>query len=89
MSETGLYDGVLMNILQSAQKNQENDSSYSSALCLFYDSIFSFMRRKTDFFTSPEQGKQMVLEAFAKNEALFNEDKERQLLIKKKQEEEK
>lgn len=71
-----MFDGVLMNIVQKAEGIEG-----------FYDAIFSFMRRKTDFFTSPEKAREMVLSTFSKNEALFREEKHRMELIKKKQEE--
>jgi hypothetical protein len=71
-----MFDGVLMNIVQKAEGIEG-----------FYDAIFSFMRRKTDFFTSPEKAREMVLNTFSKNEMLFREEKHRMELIKKKQEE--
>jgi hypothetical protein len=50
--------------------------------------MFSFMRRKTDFFTG-DKSSDIVLKAFKEHEKLFKDDKQREAAIKKKQEEEK
>jgi hypothetical protein len=71
-----IYDGVLMNIVQKAEGIEG-----------FYDAVFGFMRRKTDFFTVSDKARTTVLEQFERHLNLFNEDKQRQLLIKKKQDE--
>jgi hypothetical protein len=71
-----MYDGVLMNIVQKAQGIEG-----------FYDAIFGFMRRKTDFFTVGDKARSTVLTSLERHQNLFNEDKQRQLLIKQKQEE--
>lgn len=70
-----LFDGVLMNIVQKAEGIEG-----------FYNAIFSFMRRKTDFYSSPDKARQTVIAQFERNLALFNEDKQRQEMIRKKQE---
>ena len=71
-----IFDGVLMNVVQKAK-----------GIDGFYDAIFGFMRRKTDFFSNPEKAKTTVLFEFQKHLTAFNEDKVRQDLIKQKQEE--
>lgn len=76
MSQHEMFDGVLMNIVQKAEGIEG-----------FYDAIFSFMRRKTDFFSASDKARQTVLEQFGKHEQNFREDKQRQDLIKQKQEE--
>ena len=47
--------------------------------------LFSFMRRKTDFFTAEEKSTQTVLKCLTHHQALFREDTKRQELIKQKQ----
>jgi hypothetical protein len=47
--------------------------------------MFSFMRRKTDFFSQDEDSKKVVLKWIDKHLKLFNEDKKRVELIKQKQ----
>lgn len=78
MSNTDIFDGILMNVVQKAEGIEG-----------FYEAIFSFMRRKTDFYSSTEKGKTCVIAAFNRHAALFNENKERQELIKQKQDEQK
>lgn len=51
--------------------------------------MFSFMRRKTDFYTADENSFNVVKEHFEKHRLLFKEDTKRQALIKQKQDEEK
>ena len=43
----------------------------------FYDAMFSFMRRKTDFFSQDESSFITVKEHFEKHRALFKEDTKR------------
>lgn len=43
----------------------------------FFDNLFGFMRRKTDFFTNDTLAKEKVNMYLEKNLAQFNEDKER------------
>lgn len=76
MSNEDIFDGLLMNIVQK-----------SEGIDNFYDAVFGFMRRKTDFFSVPEKARTTVLDSFAKHAQLFKEDKDRQELIKRKQEE--
>jgi len=78
MANIEMFDGVLMNIVQKAEGIEG-----------FYESIFSFMRRKTDFYCSPDKGKEIVMGMFNRNLQLFQEDKFRQEQIKKKHEENK
>ena len=69
-----MFDGVLMNVVQKAEGIEG-----------FYDAVFGFMRRKTDFFSAPDKAKATVIQQFERNLALFNEDKVRKELIEKKQ----
>ena len=44
MSENTQFDGLFMSAIQQSQ-----------GITQFYDNLFSFMRRKTDFFTQEEK----------------------------------
>ena len=68
------FDGLFISALQNS-KGIDN----------FFDSMFSFMRRKTDFFSQDEDSKKVVLKQIDKHLKLFNEDKKRVELIKQKQ----
>jgi hypothetical protein len=71
------FDGLFMNAVQQAQ-GIEN----------FFDSLFAFMRRKTDLFTKETSSRTMINDALEKHIKLFNEDKVRQAAIAKKKAEE-
>lgn len=71
------FDGLFMSAIQQAQ-GIEN----------FYDAMFSFMRRKTDFFSNETSSFQTVANNFEKHKNLYGEDTKRQALIKQKQDEE-
>lgn len=77
MSNQDKFDGLFMTAVQQSQ-----------GIDKFFDNLFSFMRRKTDFFTS-DQSSDLVNKAMKEHERLFKEDKQREAAIKKKQEEEK
>jgi hypothetical protein len=66
-------DGLFMSAIQQSQ-----------GIETFFNNLFSFMRRKTDFFSMPEQSQKVVLAEMNKHVALFSEDKKRQELIKRK-----
>ena len=68
------FDGLFISALQN-----------SKGIDGFFDSMFSFMRRKTDFFSQDEDSKKVVLKWIDKHLKLFNEDKKRVELIKQKQ----
>ena len=76
MSEDTRFDGLFMSAVQQSQ-GIEN----------FYDHMFSFMRRKTDFFSMQDNSSKVVQKYFEKHKGLYDADKQRQELIKKKQEE--
>mmetsp|Transcript_2721 Transcript_2721/g.2275 ORF Transcript_2721/g.2275 Transcript_2721/m.2275 type:complete len:100 (+) Transcript_2721:19-318(+) len=71
-----IFDGVLMNVVQKAEGIEG-----------FYDAVFGFMRRKTDFYSNPDKARTTVLQQFERHCSHFVEDKHRQELIKQKQEE--
>jgi hypothetical protein len=70
------FDGLFMSAIQQCQ-GIEN----------FYSYLFSFMRRKTDFFTMEERSGEIVNKYLNENAELFKLDKVRQELIKNKQNE--
>ena len=78
MSQEEKFDGLFMTAVQQSQ-GIEN----------FYNNLFSFMRRKTDFFTYADKSKDIVLKPLEEHLKLYLEEKKRQELIKKKQEDEK
>ena len=55
----------------------------------FYDAMFSFMRRKTDFYSQDSSSFDTVKNNFEKHRELYKQDTKRQEAIKKKQDEEK
>jgi len=59
-------DGLFMNAVQQSQ-GIEN----------FFENIFGFMRRKTDFFTMKDQANVIVNKALEKHAKIFSEDKVR------------
>lgn len=76
MSETDRFDSLLMNIAQT-QRGIEP----------LLDTVFSFLRRKTDFFTgaSPEMVEETILKCVRKQAHVAEKDQ----LAKKQQEDEK
>jgi len=70
------FDGLFYNILQNS-KGIDN----------FFDSMFSFFRRKTDFYLNPEESKNKIQEKYEKHRAKFQADKDREEKRKKKEEE--
>jgi len=57
------FDGLFMGAVQSAQ-----------GIDNFYDALFSFMRRKTDFFSNEEASVTKVQDFMEKHIALYKED---------------
>ena len=78
MSEDQRFDGLFMSAIQQAQ-----------GINNFYDAMFSFMRRKTDFYSADAQSFETVKTNFEKHRVLYSQDTKKQEQIKKKQEEEK
>ena len=77
-SQEEKFDGLFMTAVQQSQ-GIEN----------FFNNLFSFMRRKTDFFQYEDKSKDIALKPLEQHLKLFQEEKKRQELIKKKQEDEK
>lgn len=71
------FDGVLMGVVQQAH-----------GINNFYEALFGFMRRKTDFFSQEDVSRKMVNEIMEKHCKLFQEDKKRQDAIARKKAEE-
>lgn len=72
------FDGLFMGAVQNAR-----------GIDNFFDALFSFMRRKTDFFSNESASVSKVQDIMEKHIALFREDTKRQELIRQKQAEEK
>ena len=72
------FDGLFMNAIQHAQ-----------GIHNFYEALFSFMRRKTDFFQQEETSMRIVQEKAAKHLALYKEDMRKKEMLQKKAAEEK
>jgi hypothetical protein len=68
------FDGLFMSAIQQCQ-----------GIDNFYEALFSFMRRKTDFFAGEEKSFNIVNKYFKKHSDLFGADKVRQEAIKRKQ----
>ncbi len=71
MADDERFDGLFMNAMQ-----------HSRGIEPFFDAMFSFMRRKTDFFTAEARSAATVNELMNKHMMLFREDAKRQELIK-------
>ena len=67
------FDGLFMSAIQQAQ-GIEN----------FYDAMFSFMRRKTDFFSNQTSSYNTVKNNFEKHMKLYDADTKKKELVKKK-----
>ena len=57
------FDGLFMGAVQNAH-----------GIDNFFDALFSFMRRKTDFFTNENAAHTKVKDSMDKHIALFRED---------------
>jgi len=60
------FDGLFMGAVQNAQ-----------GIDNFFDALFSFMRRKTDFFSNENASIAKVQDSMEKHIALYREDKKR------------
>ena len=73
------FDGLIMTLVQQ-----------SNGIENFYNNIFSFMRRKTDFFKYDDMRcNEMVLSALNEHMRTYREDQQRDAALKRKQDEEK
>ena len=73
MSSEEKFDGLFMTLVQQSQ-GIEN----------FYNNLFSFMRRKTDFFTYDDKAREIVNGPLNENLRIFKEDKKREAALKAK-----
>lgn len=78
MSGDERFDGLFMTAIQQ-----------SNGIDNFFNNLFSFMRRKTDFFTLSDKSKSIVLSALDDHLSQFNEQKQREAALRAKQEAEK
>jgi len=67
MADEERFDGIFMNIVQQA-----------SGIDNFFDSLFGFMQRKTDFYTNPDTGRLMISKHFDSHLDLFTAQKQRE-----------
>ena len=67
------FDGLFMGAVQNAR-----------GIDNFFDALFSFMRRKTDFFSNESASVAKVQDCMEKHIALYREDSKKQELIKQK-----
>lgn len=58
------YDGVLMTIIQQ-----------QGSIDGFFESVFGFLRRKTDFFSDQPRAEKIIVESCKKNYLEFEKDK--------------
>lgn len=72
------FDGLFMTAIQQ-----------SNGIETFFGNLFSFMRRKTDFFTLADKSQGIVVNALNQQMAIYNEGKQREAALKAKQEAEK
>ena len=72
------FDGLFMTAIQQSQ-GIEN----------FFGNLFSFMRRKTDFFSNQEKSRTIVDWALGEQLKVYNEEKQKEAALKAKQETEK
>lgn len=77
MSGEEKFDGLFMTAIQQSQ-----------GIDNFFANLFSFMRRKTDFFTLADKSRGIVLQALDVNLQQFADDKKREAALKAKQEQE-
>ena len=76
--ENDKFDGLFMSGLQNCQ-----------GIDNFFDAMFSFMRRKTDFFVAEDRSAKTVVDSMNKHMQLFREEKKKQEVLQKKKMEEK
>lgn len=72
MTEDNRFDGILMSIIQ--QKGNIDG---------FFDSVFGFLRRNTDFFANQKKAEEIIVNSCKNNFDKFNKDQ-----VEKKKEEE-
>ena len=72
------FDGMFMTIV--------NDSKGIEG---FLTNLFSFMRRKTDFFSTPDKGREFVLKYFEEQNRVYHDNKRKEELRQKQKEEQK
>jgi len=74
--EDDKFDGVLMNIVQQ-----------SSGINGFFEAFFGFLRRKTDYFSNPQDAKELLMKNFEAHKTIYEENKRVEELNRKKKEE--
>lgn len=77
MEEDNKFDGILMTMLQ--QKGN---------IDLFFDSVYGFLRRNTDFFANQQKAEQIIVNNCKNNFLKYNEEKQKQQQQEQKKKEE-
>jgi len=78
--EEGRFDGMLLGLAQQ----------HTGGIPALMDTFFGFLRRKTDFYSQPEDAQQLVMRGFDKQKEFFlDQQKERQRKEKEREEERK
>ena len=72
---TERFDGLFLNAVQQSQ-----------GIDNFFNNLFCFMRRKTDFYSADDMSRQKVLDHFEANRKIYKDDKEKAEKIKIKKE---
>ena len=75
MSSDERFDGLFMNAVQQSQ-----------GIDNFYNNLFGFMRRRTDFYAAEEMSRQKVMDHFEAHMKIYKDDKEKSEKIKIKKE---
>lgn len=77
MSDTDRFDGMFLNIAQQSQGIEP-----------LLDNLFSFLRRKTDFFSGakPEQIEELVIKVIKKHSSIHEKELAEKEIAKKKEE---
>lgn len=60
MAQDNRFDGVLMSIIQQ-----------TGNIDLFFDNVFGFLRRNTDFFANQKKAEEIIVNNCKKNFELF------------------
>lgn len=71
-----VYDGILMQIIQSTKSVDG-----------FFDAVFGFLRRNTDFFTDPKKGEKTIVDMCKKHFDLYAEQNKNKIQQQAEQEE--
>ncbi len=69
------FDGILMTVIQK-----------SGGIQNYFDSVFGFLFRKSDFFANPQESRKYVEDSYSKWLNIYKEKAEREKRIKERRE---